>query len=76
MLEVSPRASPVSGMASEGLMTVIPTGPEVVTGGRFGPEAGLIVFVGIAIVSAVLYALGRRRAGPATAEPVATPSSG
>jgi membrane protease YdiL (CAAX protease family) len=67
---------PVSGMASEGLMTVIPHGPEVVTGGPFGPEAGLIVFVGIAIASAALYALGRWRAGRATAEPAAMSSSG
>ena len=53
---------PVSGMPAEGLLTVQPTGPEVVTGGAFGPEAGLVVIVGIAIASGILYALGRRRA--------------
>ena len=52
---------PVSGMPGEGLLTVSPTGPEVVTGGAFGPEAGLIVMVGIAIASAALWGLGRRR---------------
>ena len=52
---------PVSGMAAEGLLTISPTCPEVVTGGPFGPEAGLVVIVGIAIASAALYALGRWR---------------
>ena len=59
---------PVSGMAGEGLLTVHPTGPETVTGGPFGPEAGLVVIVGIAIASAALYALGRWRAGRASAD--------
>ena len=57
---------PVSGMAGEGLLTVHPTGPEVVTGGPFGPEAGLVVIVGIAIASAALYGLGRWRAARAS----------
>lgn len=52
---------PVSGLPAEGLMTIRPTGPEVVTGGAFGPEAGLIVLVGIGLASAALYALGRSR---------------
>lgn len=60
---------PVSGMASEGLMTVAPTGHEVVTGGPFGPEAGLVVIVGIAIASAALYALRRRRSGRVVVDP-------
>ena len=58
---------PVSGLPGEGLLTVRPTGPEVVTGGAFGPEAGLVVIVGIAIASGALYALGRRR--PAAGQP-------
>ena len=65
---------PVSGLPGEGLLTVRPTGPEVVTGGPFGPEAGLIVIVGIAIASGVLYALGRWRSGHGMPEPGATPS--
>jgi membrane protease YdiL (CAAX protease family) len=60
---------PVSGMAGEGLLTVRPAGPEVVTGGPFGPEAGLIVIVGIAIASAALYALGRRCSAEVTSKP-------
>jgi membrane protease YdiL (CAAX protease family) len=56
---------PVSGLPGEGLLRVTPTGPEVVTGGPFGPEAGLVVIVGITIAAGVLYRLGRRRAVPA-----------
>ena len=52
---------PVSGLPGEGLLTVKPTGPEIVTGGAFGPEAGLVVIVGIAIASGALYLLGRWR---------------
>lgn len=65
---------PVSGMAAEGLLTISPNGPEVVTGGAFGPEAGLVVIVGIAIASAALYALGRWRAARIVPELGATPS--
>ena len=65
---------PVSGLPGEGLLTVRPTGPESVTGGPFGPEAGLIVIVGIAIASAALYALGRRRSARVAVEPEAAPS--
>ncbi len=52
---------PVSGLPGEGLLTVKPTGPDLVTGGAFGPEAGLIVVLGIAVASAAIYALGRYR---------------
>ncbi len=65
---------PVSGLPGEGLLTVRPTGPEVVTGGPFGPEAGLIVVVGIAIASAALYALGRWRSARGVAEIDPAPS--
>lgn len=65
---------PVSGLPGAGLLTVMPTGPEVVTGGPFGPEAGLVVIVGIGIASAALYALGRWRTARAVPELEATPS--
>jgi membrane protease YdiL (CAAX protease family) len=56
---------PVSGLPGEGLLTVRPTGPDVVTGGAFGPEAGLIVIVGMVPAALLLLLLGRwrRRAG-------------
>lgn len=52
---------PVSGLPGEGLLTVRTSGPAVVTGGSFGPEAGLVLLVGIALAAACLYVLGRRR---------------
>lgn len=52
---------PVSGLPAEGLLRVTPTGPDVVTGGAFGPEAGLVLVVGIALGLAVTYALSRWR---------------
>jgi hypothetical protein len=58
---------PVSGLPGEGLLTVRPTGPELITGGAFGPEAGLVVIVGIVIAASALYALGRWR--PAAGQP-------
>jgi hypothetical protein len=64
---------PVSGLPGEGLLTVVPTGPEVVTGGSFGPEAGLVVILGIAIASGVLYVLGRRRSDLGVQAPGAAP---
>jgi uncharacterized protein len=33
---------PVSGLPSDALLTVVPTGPEWLTGGGFGPEAGAL----------------------------------
>jgi membrane protease YdiL (CAAX protease family) len=59
---------PVSGLPAEGLLRVTPTGPEVLTGGAFGPEAGLVVVVGIALASAAIFALGRRRPATVTAQ--------
>jgi membrane protease YdiL (CAAX protease family) len=61
---------PVSGLPAEGLLHVTPTGPDVVTGGTFGPEAGLVVIVGIALASAAIYALGRWRARRSHSLPV------
>jgi len=52
---------PVSGLPAEGLLTVTPTGPDVVTGGAFGPEAGLVVVCGIGLASGALWGLGRWR---------------
>jgi membrane protease YdiL (CAAX protease family) len=52
---------PVSGLPGDGLLTIVPTGPAIVTGGVFGPEAGVIVVLGIAVASAAIAGLGRFR---------------
>jgi uncharacterized protein len=52
---------PVSGLPAQGLLTVTPTGPELVTGGAFGPEAGLIVLVGLGLASGVIWLLAQLR---------------
>ena len=54
---------PVSGLPAEGLLTITPHGPDAVTGGAFGPEAGLVVLVGIGLAALVIagYARLRRR---------------
>ena len=54
---------PVSGFPSDGLLRITMTGPDAVTGGLFGPEAGLVCVVGIALASGVVYALTRARVG-------------
>lgn len=64
---------PVSGLPGEGLLTVIPTGPEVVTGGVFGPEAGLILIAGMVPVALILVALGRWRGSEPTSPPSPMP---
>ncbi|TAK33205.1 MAG: CPBP family intramembrane metalloprotease [Chloroflexota bacterium] len=55
---------PVSGLQLPSLLSVTPTGPELVTGGVFGPEAGLSGLlascVGIAVVAAYWKWLKRR----------------
>ncbi|MGE3911076.1 MAG: lysostaphin resistance A-like protein, partial [Chloroflexota bacterium] len=56
---------PVSGLPSEGLLLTRPTGPEVITGGAFGPEAGLVVVLGIGLAAAAIWYLSRHRAGRA-----------
>jgi uncharacterized protein len=61
---------PVSGLPAEGLLRVTPTGPDAVTGGAFGPEAGLVVVVGIALASAVIYALSRWRPSTSADQPL------
>ncbi|MFI5570402.1 lysostaphin resistance A-like protein [Streptomyces sp. NPDC051740] len=52
---------PVSGHASEGLMTTTPTGPDLVTGGEFGLEASIVpVIVSVLIAIPMLVAAHRR----------------
>lgn len=52
---------PVSGHASEGLMTTYPTGPDLLTGGDFGLEASIVpVIVSLLIAIPMLIAAHRR----------------
>lgn len=52
---------PVSGLIFPGLMTTQMQGPEIITGGAFGPEAGLILLPGIALGVTLIYLYTRNR---------------
>ncbi len=51
---------PVSGMDFFRLTRITVTGPELWTGGAFGPEAGLIVLPALALGMALIYWYGNR----------------
>jgi len=46
---------PVSGIKAEGLFVHEPIGPELITGGAFGPEAGLIILPALALGVLLVY---------------------
>ena len=46
---------PVSGLDADGLFVHVPTGPEIITGGAFGPEAGLILLPALAVGFVLVY---------------------
>ncbi|MGD8406728.1 MAG: type II CAAX endopeptidase family protein [Anaerolineales bacterium] len=50
---------PVSGMDFYRLMHITINGPELWTGGAFGPEAGLVVLPGILLGSALIFVYSR-----------------
>jgi len=52
---------PVSGLAIYPLTRITVSGPELWTGGAFGPEAGLIVLPAIAIGALLIYLYSRIR---------------
>lgn len=62
---------PVSGTPRDSLLAVDVTGPELMTGGAFGPEGGLLGLVAMAGVLLVLWAVRERvpRTAPLTALP-------
>jgi len=52
---------PVSGVPPEGLLITETTGPTWLTGGSFGPEAGLIGLVALGLMTTLIWAWGRDR---------------
>jgi membrane protease YdiL (CAAX protease family) len=56
---------PVSGLDTFNLIEQVPTGPEVVTGGAFGPEAGLIVLPAMLLGAWLIKMYTRGRVGVA-----------
>lgn len=53
---------PVSGLQGFSLIQQTVQGPELVTGGAFGPEAGLVVFPAILIGAVIIWRYTRSRA--------------
>jgi len=54
---------PVSGLDIYALARISVHGPELWTGGAFGPEAGLIVLPAIVVGGLLIYLYSRRRPG-------------
>lgn len=55
---------PVSGLTTPAtVLSVRQTGPAVVTGGRFGPEGGLVLYLALAVGVALTWWWVRREAG-------------
>lgn len=52
---------PVSGLEVPGLVKQAQNGPEVFTGGNFGPEAGLVLIPALVLGAALIYLATRRR---------------
>ena len=52
---------PVSGASGFGLMQINIQGPELITGGVFGPEAGLIILPALLIGAGLIYIYTRGR---------------
>jgi hypothetical protein len=55
---------PVSGLEMPTLILQRPQGPELVTGGAFGPEAGLIQLPALILGAILIYLYTRRRRQP------------
>ena len=46
---------PVSGINTDALVEQTPVGPEIITGGEFGPEAGLILYPALVLGGLLMY---------------------
>jgi hypothetical protein len=55
---------PVSGIDVVGLIRQTPTGPVAITGGPFGPEAGLIILPAMAVGIGLIWLYTRGRLAP------------
>ena len=51
----------VSGGKAEGIVKTVITGPPLISGGEFGPEASLIALAVCLLVTAILLAIAIRR---------------
>lgn len=60
---------PVSGLETYRLLLIHVNGPELWTGGAFGPEAGLILLPAMVMGSLLVYLYTRRRPRPALPSP-------
>ena len=54
---------PVSGLDIYPLLRIKVTGPELWTGGAFGPEAGLIVLPSLIVGAVLIYLFSKNRDG-------------
>jgi uncharacterized protein len=52
---------PVSGLETPSLILHTSTGPDLITGGAFGPEAGLILLPGLLVGIGLIYLYSQRR---------------
>jgi membrane protease YdiL (CAAX protease family) len=52
---------PVSGLTGFSLMRLTVSGPEIITGGAFGPEAGLVVYPAILLGAVLIWIYTRNR---------------
>lgn len=55
---------PVSGMPTSRLIQHTVAGPELITGGAFGPEAGLIIIPALALGAGLIFWYTHRRPAP------------
>jgi len=65
---------PVSGIGITGLIRQTPVGPAIITGGAFGPEAGLILIPALAVGIGCVWLYTRRRVLPTQSSSAGKPT--